>query len=1208
MGAIDSRFVQKNKLLRIEISPRKIKAFDDETEVQVHAIVKAELDIGGTKKDTWLYEVRSIYGADIILGTPWMRDMGVVLDVAARRVIFKDLGISVPTVLPGRDIQMVGAHAFNLLRKLARKEREATKESRVFSITLADIEKALKPKTYSDPRVKLPPQYHEFLSIFDREAASKLPPLRGQGVDHNIELVTDKNGNTPTVPHGPLYSMSRDELLVLRKTLLDLLDKGFIRVSSSPAAAPILFVKKPGGGLRFCVDYRALNNITKKDRYPLPLVNETLERIGKATWFTKLDVISAFHKIRMAEGSEWLTAFRTRYGLYEWLVTPFGLANAPSTFQKYINWAIREFLDEFASAYIDDVLVFTAGSLPEHRKHVRLILDRLQKAGLHLDIDKCEFEVKSTRYLGFIVEAGKGVRMDPAKVKSIVEWEAPTTVRGVRAFLGFANFYRRFIKNFSKLAAPLTELTRKNQRFEWTTAADDAFRLLKEMFISAPVLMQFDPDRETVLEVDSSGYVTGGLLSQYDDKGTLRPCAYFSQKNTPAECNYEIYDKELLAIVKCVREWSSELRGVRHFTIITDHQNLTYFTTTRRLKERQMRWWEELSGFNFTIQYRPGKEGTQPDVLSRREQDMPLGADARFTHREAQLLQPEKLLGFPDPSVLQLAVFPRHLERVAIGTADDEEVIAEEGHPIDAQPNSDQEPSWMDGPEENGDLELQHLWTTARHNDMILHEIMESIRRNDRRFPPKLRVPVSMSECSLDAEGDVTFRGRKWVPNSEPLRTRLTQEAHDSILSGHPGREGTYRVLARQFYWPGMSEFNRRFCQNCKQCGSNEIWRDRKHGLLKPLPLPERKWRDISIDFIVDLPESNKCTNLMVITDRLTRGIILEPMAKIDVESTVNAFTHIFYRRHGLPYSIVSDRGSAFIGFFWKRLCQLLRIQRRLSSAHHPETDGATERFNAVIEAFLRTYISYDQSNWFSLIPHCELAINSRASTATGLSAFFLDHGYDLEVIQLSEPVIDRSGTNEIAKGERIAKKLADAHDFALVMLANAQERYERYANVHRQAAPEYRPGDRVWLNYRHMKTDRPSKKLDALHGKYTVLEKVGTHAYRLDTPPGVHNVFHTWLLRPAAENPLPSQIVPPTNPPPVLVYDEEGSDFNEEYHVEAIVNERLRRYGRGEPRHEFLVKWKGYDKPTWEPASALKDTEALDQWNTSRETNQGGG
>ena len=199
-----------------------------------------------------------------------------------------------------------------------------------------------------------------------------LPPLRGKGIDHAIEVET-VNGHEARVLWGPLYNMSREELLVLRKTLTELLDKGFIRVSSSPAAAPVLFVKKPGGGVRFCVYYRGLNRITRKDRYPLPLVYETLRNISKAKWFTKLDVIAAFHKIRINKGDEWKTAFRTPYGLYEWLVTPFGLANAPSTFQKYINWTLRQFLDNFCSAYVDDILIYSSGSKSEHQEHVRKV-------------------------------------------------------------------------------------------------------------------------------------------------------------------------------------------------------------------------------------------------------------------------------------------------------------------------------------------------------------------------------------------------------------------------------------------------------------------------------------------------------------------------------------------------------------------------------------------------------------------------------------------------------------------------------------------------------------------------------------------------------------------------------------------------------------------------------------------------------------------
>lgn len=1197
-GLIDAKYARKHQLRRVPITPRSVYAYDDQPSEKVEAVVKLDVDIGGARSIAWAYEVRQMKDQDVILGLPWMSNNDAIVDARESKLIFRSHGISVPSILPEVEIRQVSAAAFKLLSQNRGRRQEDTRVQ-VFAASLADIDKALKPKVYSDPHTRLPRQYHEYLDVFDTKRASELPPLRGKGVDHAIELLPDKDGKEPEVPYGPLYSMSRDELLVLRKTLTELLDKGFIRVSNSPAAAPVLFVKKPSGGLRFCVDYRALNNLSKKDRYPLPLINETLERIGKANWFTKLDVIAAFHKIRVAEGDEWKTAFRTRYGLFEWLVTPFGLANAPSTFQKYVNWVLREYLDEFVSAYLDDILIFSTGSLRKHREHVSKVLQRLRESGLQIDIDKCDFEVQSTKYLGFIVEANKGVRMDPAKVQAILDWQTPQSVRGVRAFIGFANFYRRFIKDFSALVAPLVALTKKDAKFEWPAEANITFEKLKKMFISAPVLMQFDADRKTVLEVDSSGYVVGGLLQQYDDEGVLRPCAFFSKKNSPAECNYEIYDKELLAIVKCAREWSSELRSVEKFEIITDHKNLTYFTTTRKLKERQMRWAEELGQYNFTIRYRPGKEGTQPDVLSRREQDMPQDADSRYTHREACLLKPEQLEGFNEIRVLRLGIGVAVAESKVIRNEEEAGEVTQradgEGEEREVG-NEEKEVGSTTGARDKDtndetDMSLAKQWITVREEDGTLREAIAALREGARRFPPNLGIKASVSECSVDDSGDLRFRERRWVPNSEPLRTRIVQETHDCWEAGHPGREITYALVARQFYWPGMSADIRRFCRNCDKCGSNRIWRERRHGLLKPLPIPDRMWRQVSVDFIEKLPLSEGCTNIMVIVDRLSKGVILEGLGNIGADSVARVFLGEFYRRHGLPDGIVSDRGPAFVSAVWKRVCQLLSIKRHLSTAYHPETDGGTERMNAVVEAYLRTFVDYQQSRWKELLPCAELALCNRDAASTGMSAFFLCHGYHLEPIRLAESVAERPTESPVARGERIVKKLADAQELAQASLASAQELQEHYSNEYRQSAPQYKVGDKVWLDLRNIRTDRPSKKLDARNAKYTVLEPVGSHAYRLDTPPGIHNVFHTWLIRPAADDPLPSQQQLDWQPPAIV-----GEDAESEYEVESILGERHRGRGRGRQR-QVLVKWRGYIRPTWEPASALQDTAAMEDF-----------
>jgi hypothetical protein len=260
--------------------------------------------------------------------------------------------------------------------------------------------------------------------------------------------------------------MSRNELEVLKDWIEDNLKKGFIRPSSSPAASPVLFVKKPDGGLRFCVDYRALNAITTKDRYPLPLMKETLNNLKGMKYFTKIDIISAFNNLRIAKGQEYLTAFRTRLGLFESLVMPFGLTGAPASFQRFINDTLREYLDCFCTAYLDDILIYSR-TRAEHIEHVRKILQRLREAGLFAKLSKCEFCVHETKFLGIII--GKdGIRMDPDKIETIVNWRTPTCLTEVQAFIGFSNFYRRFIRDFSKVTAPLVKLTKKGVHFELT--------------------------------------------------------------------------------------------------------------------------------------------------------------------------------------------------------------------------------------------------------------------------------------------------------------------------------------------------------------------------------------------------------------------------------------------------------------------------------------------------------------------------------------------------------------------------------------------------------------------------------------------------------------------------------------------------------------------------------------------------------------------
>lgn len=659
-AVIDEAVVKRLRIPFVDRKPRRIGGFSEATkDVRSPGIAVFIMETGGYDERIFAYVVPRL-GQDVFLGRPWMKKNGVVYNAAEQQVYhgigditIRLLGQEEPEVIKAiRAARVVPAVVFAAECRRGRKRRWQDGTS-VRAISLSDIEKALGARQPADPSKTVPKKtLDEFRDLFSPEEAMKLPPHR-PGVDHEIHLQRDHNDNEPPLPWGPLYNMSREELLVLRKTLRDLLDRGFIRASSSAAAAPVLFVKKPNGGLRFCCDYRALNAITKRDRYPLPLIAETLNNLAKAKWFTKLDVVAAFHKIRTAQGHEEKTAFRTRFGLYEWLVCPFGLGGAPASFQRYMNSVLNKYLDDFVTAYLDDVLIYSSGSLADHEAKVRLVLQSLADAGLHLDPAKCEFSVKEVKYLGFIVRAGKGIACDPEKQQAIREWLAPTTVRGVRSFLGFANYYRIFIPDYAHITKPLDALLKKGIFFRWGKAEDEAFRELKRRFCDAPILKQWDPSLPTFAETDCSGYALGGVLSQQGQDGRRHACAFYSRRLSPAEYNYPIHDKEMLAIIRCLDAWSSELRSCGTFTILTDHRNLEYFMTRRKLTERQSRWAAELSQFDFKLDYRPGCEAVAPDALSRREQDAPRDInDEREQGRVIQLI-PENSI--PEPTKLRIS-------------------------------------------------------------------------------------------------------------------------------------------------------------------------------------------------------------------------------------------------------------------------------------------------------------------------------------------------------------------------------------------------------------------------------------------------------------------------------------------------------------------------------------------------------------------------
>ena len=478
----------------------------------------------------------------------------------------------------------------------------------------------------------VPEVYHDFADVFSKANASSLPPHRD--FDLKIEL---EDGASP--PPGRLYLLSLFELDALRKFIDENLSTGFIRPTLSSHAAPVLFIKKKDGSLRLCVDYRGLNKLTKKDRYPLPLIADLLDSPSCAKVYSKIDLCHVYHLVRIAEGDEWKTAFRMQYGSYEWLVMPFGLTNAPSTFQRFVNTVFADMLDITIIVYLDDILIYS-DNLEDHKKHVREVLCRLRKYGLYAKPEKCEFHTDTTEYLGYCLSP-TGLTMAQNKVDIIRDWPEPRKVKDIQSFLGFANFYCRFIYNYSDIVVPLTRLTQKDALWNFSTDCRRSFNSLKEAFTSAPILTHYQPDAPIIVETDASDYAIAGILSNICPNGEICPVAFYSHTLTAPKLNYDTHDKELLTIFEAFRSWRHYLEGsASPVDVVTDHKNLIYFSTSKVLTRHQARWSEYLSQFNLVILFHPGKLSAKPDALTRCWDVYPKEGDKGFACVNPQNLCP----------------------------------------------------------------------------------------------------------------------------------------------------------------------------------------------------------------------------------------------------------------------------------------------------------------------------------------------------------------------------------------------------------------------------------------------------------------------------------------------------------------------------------------------------------------------------------------
>jgi len=610
---ISERFVQQHG-----IATRKKKARYELRAVDGSALPDVDRETDTIRlahqqhlEDTSL-DVVEMANHDIVLGIPWLEWHNPTINWG-QRVLRFDKCSCVAIAYPSRRQRTTEdeTRELNNIRRQAQSNRKTAEALPTPTDTDSGQSDQNEVRstggTHAPP--DLPKEYHKWKLLFEEDKGFSLP--KRQPWDHKIDL---EPGKEP--PWGPLYPLSAEELKAEREWLDKYEKKGWIRKSKSPAAAPTFFVPKPNGGKRKVQDYRKLNEITIKNRYPLPNIEEATDRLTGADWFTKIDLRDAFYSIRMAEGEEWKTAFRSRYGLYEFMVMPMGLTNAPATMQQMINDVLRDLLDITVLAYVDDILVFTTGSLEQHVKDVQAVFERLATTTFKTAPEKCEFHKKSVKFLGFIIGTD-GVRIDPEKTRSIEEWPTPRTVKEIQSFLGLANYNRKFIPDYSRVAIPLTKLTKKDTPFKWTSDQENAFQALKKMCTTSPTLRIFDVKLPIQVETDASDLAIGACLTQ-EHSGQRHPLAYYSRKMTPAEQNYDIHNKELLAIVVSLQHWRVYAEGAPGLIIYSDHKNLTTFTTTKELNRRQVRWSQLLGQYKFKIVYTPGKDNSRADGLSRR--------------------------------------------------------------------------------------------------------------------------------------------------------------------------------------------------------------------------------------------------------------------------------------------------------------------------------------------------------------------------------------------------------------------------------------------------------------------------------------------------------------------------------------------------------------------------------------------------------------